>query len=253
MRDWRSDDNYSIGQLVAPAALFLVWTRRKKLGLVALRPCWWGALVIILALTVRLYYGFGLMYESAERYALWLTIVGAILLIGGTELTRRLIWILAFLLLMIPFPGRLHNAISAPLQNLATTGAAGTLEVLGYRVVQEGNVLAFGGDMSVTVAEACSGLRMLTAFIVVSAVLAFLMNRPVWHKAVVLLSSVPVAIFCNLIRLVATAVIFSIAGKEFAEKFFHDFAGIFMMPVAVVMLAVEIWVLSKLEVSHDDV
>ena len=252
IRDWQTDDNYSAGQLVVPAALVLLWLRRDRLRGVSIRPCWWGAVVLIAAQALRLYYGFGLMYESAERYALWLTVVGTVLLVTGRAVTRRVMWFLAFLLLMVPLPGRIHNAISGPLQNVATAGAAATLEVMGYRVIQEGNVLVLGQQVTVTVAEACSGLRMLTAFVIVAAVLAMLIRRPRWQKVAVLLSSVPIAIACNLIRLVATAIIFSIAGSGTAERFFHDFAGITMMPLAVLMLAGELWLFSRMVITDGD-
>jgi len=252
VRDWRTDDNYSVGQLVLPAALFLLWTRRRRLRRIAMAPAWWGAMILVVAIALRVRYGFLFMYESAERYALWLTIVGVVILVCGRAMTREAGWILVFLLLMIPFPGRIHNTISGPLQNIATAGATVALETLGYRVIRQGNVLVLGGDVSVTVAEACSGLRMLTAFITVAAVLAFLIDRPRWQKAIVVLSSVPIAIACNLVRLVATAMIFSFAGSGAAERFFHNFAGVTMMPLAVMFLAFELWLLSRL-VSDDDV
>lgn len=251
VRDWRTDDNYSVGQLVLPAALYLLWTRRTRFRKIAMSPAWWGAIILVVAIGLRIRYGFMFMYESAERYALWLTIVGVVVLVCGWAMTREVGWVLVFLLLMIPFPGQIHNAISGPLQNVATAGATVALETLGYRVIRQGNVLVLGGDVSVTVAEACSGLRMLTAFITVAAVLAFLIHRPAWQKAIVVLSSVPIAIACNLVRLVATAMIFSFAGSGAAERFFHDFAGVTMMPLAVVFLVFELWFLSRL-VSDDD-
>ena len=80
-------------------------------------------------------------------------------------------------------------------------------------------------EVRVAVAEACSGLRMLTAFVVVAAALAYVVNRPRWQKAALVVSSVPVAILCNLARLVATAILFMLVSSEFGERFFHDFAG----------------------------
>jgi exosortase len=208
-------------------------------------PCWWGVGLIILGQAAR---AFGLMffYESAERYSLVLTVAGIVLLVVGRQLFWQLRWILLFLFLMVPLPGRIHNLISGPLQNLATAGAVCTLELFGVTVVREGNVMVLNDNVPVAVAEACSGLRMLTAFVVVAATLAYVVNRPRWQKATLVLSSVPIAILCNLARLVATAVLYMVASSEIAESFFHDFAGLTMMPLAVLVLVGELWIMARL-------
>ena len=95
------------------------------------------------------------------------------------------------------------------------------------------------------VAEACSGLRMLTAFVIVAAFMAYMVKRSRLKKVILLLSSIPVAVMCNIVRLCVTAVLFMIASSELAEKFFHDFAGLVMMPVAVMLMFAELWLLDK--------
>ena len=178
-----------------------------------------------------------------------LTVVGIVLLVGGRRVAREVRWILVFLLLMVPLPGRIHNLISGPLQNLATAGAVVSLELSGVTVIREGNVMLLNGDVAVAVAEACSGLRMLTAFVVVAATLAYVVKRPFWQKATLVVSSIPLAILCNLIRLVVTAVLYLVASGETAERFFHDFAGLTMMPLAVLLLIGELWIMARLVVE----
>lgn len=249
--DWQRDENYSVGQLVPLAALYLLWQERCRLRAIAVNPSWWGVVVILLAQGAR-FFGLAFVYESAERYSLVLTIAGLVLLIAGRQIFWRLRWILLFLLLAVPLPGMVHNLISGPLQSLATAGAVFTLELFGVTVVREGHVMVLNHEVSVAVAEACSGLRMLTAFVVVAATLAYVVKRPSWQKAVLVLSSVPVALMCNLARLVVTAVLFMVASSELAERFFHDFAGLTMMPLAVLMLMGELWLMAKLVLEEKD-
>ena len=246
-KDWQADDNYSVCQLVPLVAVFLVWRKRKALGQCRIAPCWWGIGLILLAQAGRAY-GLLFLYESAERYALVLTVVGLVLLIAGRQVFRRLAWMLLFLFLMVPLPGRIHNLISGPMQAAATAGAVFLLEAIGIAVSREGNVIVLNGSVPLAVAEACSGLRMLTAFVVVTAAMAFMVDRPRWQKAVLVISSVPIAIACNLLRLCVTAVLFLVASSEIAEKFFHDFAGLTMMPLAVFILLGELWLLARLVV-----
>ena len=249
-KEWQVNDNYSVGQLVPLAALYLVWQEREALSKLKVRPCWWGLVLIVLAYFAR-DYGLRDLFESAERYSLVLMIVGLVLLLAGWQIFRRLFWVMAFLFLMVPLPGRVHNLISGRLQDQATQGAVFVLELFGTAVTQEGNVMVLDGTTQVAVAEACSGLRMLTAFIVVGCVLAYVVNRPRWQKVVVVVSTVPVAILCNLIRLVVTAYLYSLFSSELAERFFHDFAGWTMMPMAILILAGELWLMSKLVVPDE--
>jgi len=245
--DLNADENYSVGLLVPFVALYLAWRERDALRQCVWRPAWWGGIGLILAAQAARLYGILFLFESAERYALVLTVVGVVLLIAGWQVFRRLLWVLLFLFLMVPLPGRVHNMISGPLQTQAATGAVFLLEVFGASVHRTGNVLTVNGA-EVAVAEACSGLRMLTAFVVVAATLAYLVKRPRWQKAVLVISSVPVAIACNLSRLCVTAVLFAMGFGKLAETFFHDFAGLAMMPLAVLILAGELAVMKKLVV-----
>lgn len=250
-KDWQQDDNYSVGQLVPLVAVYLLWHERKTLRECRVAPCWWGLGLILLAMPARAY-GLLFLYESAERYSLVLTIAGLVLLVTGWQVFRRLAWILLFLLLMVPLPGRVHNLISGPLQTMAATGAVFLLEVFGVTVSKEGNVIMLNRSVQLAVAEACSGLRMLTAFVVVAATMAYMANRPRWQKAVLLVSSVPIAIACNLARLCVTAMLYLVASSETAERFFHDFAGLTMMPLAILVLFGELWLMDKLVISDEE-
>ena len=248
IRDWRTDENYSVGQLVPLAAAYVIWTRRKRLAEIGVRP-FYGGLAILAAAQLLRAAGLMFLFESAERYSLLLTIAGLVVLVAGWRMFGAVLWAWLFLFLMIPLPGRIHNAIAGPLQSLATEGAVAGLQLLGVQVARQGYVMVLNDRVPVAVAEACSGLHMLTAFVVVSALLAMLIRRPPWQKAVLLASSIPIAVLANLVRLVVTAVLFLRVRGEIAEQFFHNFAGLTMMPLAILILAGELWLMSHLVVE----
>ena len=248
-KEWQGNDDYSAGQLVPLIALFLVWRERKTLRRCLLKPCWWGIALLILAQTARIF-GLLFMYESAERYSLVLTTAGLVLMVAGWQVFRSVFWILLFLFLMVPFPGRVHNLISGPLQKMSTTGSVFLLEAFGVRVSQQGNVVMLNEKIPMAVTEACSGLRMLIAFVIVAAFIAYMVKRSRRQKAVLLLSSIPVAVICNILRLCVTAMLFLLVSAKVAEKFFHDFAGLAMMPVAVLLMFGELWLMGKLTVPE---
>lgn len=250
-KEWRGDDDYSAGQLVPLVAMFFVWVDRKRLKDCSLRPCWWAGIgLLVLAMAARMY-GLLFLFESAERYSLVLTIAALVVLVAGTEVFWRAKWIVLFLFLMVPLPGRIHNLISGPLQRLATTGSVFLLEVFVPTVSQQGNVVMLDENTPMAVAEACSGLRMLTAFIVVAAFIAYMVKRPRWEKVVLVCSSIPIAVVCNMIRIFATGLLMVGVSVEFGAKFFHDFAGLVMMPAAVLLIFGELTLMARLIVPDD--
>ncbi len=241
MKDWRTDEDYSVGQIVPLAAVYLLWQRRTDLRKLGTHVAWWGGAIIMAGIAMRLY-GLIFLYESIERYSIILVLTGIVVFVGGPTLLGKIKWVIAFLCLMIPLPGVVHNMIAGPMQTVATKGAVFSLELLGSTALREGHTITLNDAAPFAVAEACSGLRMLSAFIVVGCMVAFMANRPVWQRVAVIAATVPVAIACNLIRLVATAYLFAYLDGPTAEKFFHDFAGYFMMPLAVALLLAVLWI-----------
>ena len=251
MKEWQGDEDYSAGQLVPLVAIFFVWRERKAIRNCLLKPFWSGGIALLIIAQAARIFGLLFMYESAERYSIVLTITGLVLMVAGWQVFRRVIWILLFLFLMVPFPGRVHNIISGPLRTMATEGSTFVLEAF-TKVGQQGNVLVLNGDTTVGVAEACSGLRMLTAFIIVAAFISYMVKRSRIQKTIVLLSSIPVAIVCNILRIIVTVILMCFLSTEVAEKFFHDFAGLVMMPAAVLFLFGELWLMDRIIVSEPE-
>ncbi|MCP4607816.1 MAG: exosortase [Planctomycetes bacterium] len=241
---WHRSDEYSSGLLVPFLAVYILWSRRKSIAQCQTRPAVWGLLAFIAAQGVRVF-GLFRLYSSAERLSIVLTIAALVLLLFGWQLLRKTSTVLLFLCLMLPWPNRVQTAITVPLQQWATSSAVFCLEMVGYEVIREGNVIDIGG-IKVAVAEACNGLRMITAFFIISGLVALLVKRAWWEKLVVLISSLPIALLCNTIRLTITAIFFTILEGEYWEKLFHDFGGYAMMPLALAAIVAELWLLTKL-------
>jgi exosortase/archaeosortase family protein len=89
---------------------------------------------------------------------------------------------------------------------------------------------------------------MITAFFVISGLVVLIVQRTWWEKLVILISSLPIALLCNTIRLVITAMFFTILEGEYWERVFHDFGGYVMMPLALAAIVGELWLLAKLTV-----
>jgi exosortase len=241
---WQRSDEYSSGLLVPFLAIYVLWSRRHDIAQCHIRPSVWGIFAFVAAQGLRL---FGLydMYSSAENLSVVLSIAALVLLLFGWRLFLKLSTVLLFLCLMLPWPNRIQAAVALPLQRWATSSAVFCLEVMGYQVIQEGNVIHIG-QATVAVAEACNGLRMITAFFVISGLVVLLVRRAWWEKLIILASSLPIALLCNTARLTLTALAFTVLSGEYWEKIFHDFGGYTMMPLALAAIVTELWLLAKL-------
>ena len=243
---WQRSDEYSSGLLVPFLAVYILWSRRHDIAKCRIRPSVWGLFAFVAAQGLRL---FGLydMYGSAEDLSIALSIAALVLLLFGWQFFRKVSTVLLFLCLMLPWPIRVQAAVALPLQRWATSSAVFCLETMGYEVIQEGNVIHIG-KATVAVAEACNGLRMITAFFVISGLVILLVRRAWWEKLIVLASSLPIALLCNTLRLTITALAFTVLSGEQWEKIFHDFGGYAMMPLALAAVVAELWLLAKLTV-----
>jgi exosortase len=245
---WWEDPNYSHGWLIAPIALFILWQRREMLPAITIRHRWWNFLPLALLLAWRYW-----LYETNDQWleaaTVPLVIAAATLAVGGWGAIRWAWPALVFLIFMIPLPNRFDDFLSAPLQRIATTGAYQLLTALGLPVVAEGNVILIHSQR-VEVAEACRGLSMLLSFGALITAMVILIERPIWDRVVLILSIIPIALLCNIIRISITAVAYGYYDRPVKEV--HDYAGYGMMALALGFVLAELKVMSWLFVEDRD-
>jgi exosortase len=146
---------------------------------------------------------------------------------------------------MIPLPFRAEHALSFPLQRFATQASTYCLQTFGVPALSEGNVIVLS-EVRVGIVEACNGLGMLVSFVTLAVGVALVIRRPLLDKLIIAVSSVPIAIITNVIRITGTGVLHETVGSEIADKVFHDFAGWLMMPIALAFLWLELKILDRL-------
>jgi exosortase len=239
---WFHDADYSHGVLVPFFAAYLLWTRRQQLSFG--EPAW-GLGLGLLAVVAVLRIASGIfVFAWSDAVALLPCLAGIVALLGGKRALRAAWPAIAFLFFMIPLPYKLEVALGGPLQTLAARGSGFMLQVLGQPAVREGNTIMIN-DIKLGIVEACSGLRMLVTFFTFSTGVALLIRKPLLERVCIVLSAVPIALVTNIIRITATGIMYQI-NRDFAQKFFHDLAGWFMMPICLVFLGMELWILNRL-------
>jgi exosortase len=171
---------------------------------------------------------------SLMRGGLMLTVYGVVLATCGIQVFRMLAFPLLLLLFMIRIPQFIYGQITFPLQILASQFAEFSLSVLGIPVLREGNVLELASQ-KLNVVEACSGIRSLLSLTFLALVYGYFFETKKWIRTVLFLSTIPIAIFANGLRVTLTGVL-SEVNKDYAEGVFHTMEGWVIFMVALVAL-----------------
>lgn len=235
-RRWDQDANYSHGYLVPIVSGLLLWHRRpenwRRLpiqgGAVA------GSLLILFALFIK---GLTLLVASLflESTSMLLALAGVILTLGGWTIGRWFAAPMAFLFFMVPWPSAAYSRLAMPLQLLVSRWSAAALETASIPVLREGNLLHLPGQ-TMHVAEACSGLRQLTAFLAIGCCAALMAPRPTWHRLAIALSSLPIAVVTNTLRVTLMGVLLARGRASWVNGPLHSVEGMVMVGLGVAML-----------------
>ncbi len=219
--------------LVIPIAIWLVWIRRVRFRRCPPRASWAGLLLIAAgyALASVSYYN---AFQAGWHGGAVIMLVGGIAAVVGLQVLANFLPAVLIMVLMVPIPGNIRLAMAGPLQNATARVTTLTLETMGFYVERSGNLVNIN-DMPVAVAEACNGMRMVFALILVSYAFAFTVPLRNSVRLMVLLLSPIAAIVCNVLRLTPTVILYGNAPVEIADEF-HDVSGWLMLPVAFLML-----------------
>lgn len=170
------DANYQHGFLVLPAAIVLAWraalqhplpdaaigkpTELLGIGLVLL-----GILAQLLGVLSR--------FLPIEFLAMALILGGAVIFLGGVTWGRHFAFPIFFLIFLFPLPAALTSTIAVQLQNDV---ASLSNEVLGWFFLcyRRGNNIHIAGvEEPMFVAQECSGIRQVMAFVAMAAVISY--------------------------------------------------------------------------------
>lgn len=250
--------------IVPIVTLWLIWVRRARLrhckpsftiiGPLLVAAGWmamtWGFYrlnadrIAILSPSIR--WLFWMMYgvlktlhlthagQSMLHLGAVIVVVGCLLSVLGKGFLVRFFPAIAVLIFLVPVPGDLRLKIAIPLQSWTAQLSEALLSLAGFQVERSGNMLAVN-NIPVTIAEACNGIRMVFALILVVYAFAFGMPLRNSVRFLLLLLSPLAAIALNVPRILANAVIFGYFSQETGMAF-HDYSGWLMLPIAFLML-----------------
>jgi exosortase len=240
---------YSHGWIVPICTLALLFWWRRPITPVERSARMAGLGLLAGAFLVRLACAY-FRIITIDMYTFVPAVAGVVLMAGGWSMFRWAWAPIATLIFMYPLPDEATRYLLGPLQTLATMVSTFALQTMGLDAYREGNRIILGETQVLGVVDACAGLRMLTIFVWLAIMIVLVSDGEWWENLIIACSAIPIALIVNSTRITVTGVMYTI-NPELAEKIFHDWAGYFMMPMALGLLFAVQWLLGRLVVNED--
>ncbi len=231
---WSDDPNYSHGFLVPVISAYLIWQKKDVLAKLQIKPANSGFLLILFGIAALLA-GVAAQEFYLRRSSSIFILAGIVLFLFGWQWFKALWLPIGFLFFMIPLPYIVYDAMAFPLKLFVAKFSVISLKLMGVVVLREGNIIMFPNTV-LEVADACSGLRSLMSLLALGVALAVLTQKRKLAMALVVVLTVPIAVLTNMIRVIVTGYLAQYYGAAAAEGFFHEFAGMGVFLLAMVML-----------------
>ena len=210
---------YSYGFLVPPVAAWLIWIRRDELRRLPITHSFgWGTVVTGAGL-VMLFAGRVSTVAVVEAFALIATLHGLTLLLLGPRMFRALAFPIWYLIAMIPIWDSLTAGVHPYFQDLSARIGVATLQLFGIPVIRQGFFIELP-NITLEVAQECSGVNNLIAVLCVGIPMTQLFVRGWWKRSVVLAVAALVALLSNSAR-VAMVSVFAYYGIRAADGDVH--------------------------------
>ncbi|HWE97099.1 MAG TPA: exosortase/archaeosortase family protein [Tepidisphaeraceae bacterium] len=248
------EPNWGHAVVVPFIGMYYLYINREPLLAARTKTAWEG-----LAITLGgiLFFAYGIYPGRNDWFCdigMVTTLFGVVTLLCGWRVMKIAWFPIVFLVCALPWPGLFYSLVAGPLQKMAAQVAVHILSFTGVPSGQFGTkifiVARDGGVRTLNVAEACAGLRGLMTFVSIAAAVAFLSARPMWQKIILVASAIPIAIFCNTMRVTGQGFLARYFGPEWGENFAHGFVGLLMMIPAFFLILLVGWVLEHIFIEE---
>lgn len=241
---WLTSAEYNYGPMVPAIALLMLW-RDNQRSSAPVTPSWTGVAIMAMALVARLL-GRAAGVSAFSNIALVIACAGLVIALVGLRRTRDIWPGLVFLIFALPLSDTAQFDLTWRLQLLSSQGGVAIINFVGIPVFREGNIIDMG-LIQLQVAEACSGLRYLFPLATFGFLCAYLFDAHVILRALVFMSSLPITVAMNSVRIAVTGILADSFGLAAAEGFFHYFEGWAVFCLCLALLAIEMKAIALLD------
>jgi exosortase len=261
VRQWLTNPSWSHGFLIPLFSLyFLNQSKDEILEIQQPRPSWLVGLPLLLFFLALYPVNVVMLKFMYGKPLIVIAVIGSVVLFLGGWKILKYAWLpVAYLFFAVPLPGRLYFQLTNPMRQLAAQVATVILNLVPQleATVQGSTIDVIYQNVrmepGLDVADACSGMRLVMAFVALGVAMAYLHWRPIWQRLVLLGSTLPIAILCNIVRVTITGFIYILGNSKYAQGIYHDMLGMLMLPLAFVLYGGLAWLMSNLFVDEDQI
>jgi exosortase len=237
---WYHKNDWSHGFIIPFFSLYFLYTQRHRfphsLKTKDALPRLLGLVLIAAAFFIYLYSTFSLKMTYPKQVSLVIAIMGSVMAIWGWPVARWSWFAVAFLIFALPLPERVYRELTIPLRNVAANVSAFVLSfVPDMEAKAQGALVEYfyqGKADTLDIERACSGMRLLMTMMALGVAMAFIHERPIWQRLLMIMACVPIAIFCNIIRVTTTGFLVVFGQHELAHGTPHTLLGLAMLLIA---------------------
>lgn len=229
---WINNEYYSHGFLVPVVSGYIIWNMRKELAATEKKQSQMGLVLFTGGVILQ---GTSVLWtiRFLSGISLLVTISGVILYLFGWEFIKKISFPLLFLVLMIPLP--FVDIVAPPVQTVSAVASSNMANLFGIPVQRDGLVLNIPAG-SFEVGLPCSGLNSIISLLTIGVIFAFILEGGILMKFTILMSSIPLALAGNIVRITSVLAVANTYGQEAALGYFHDFSSLLLFSVALMGL-----------------
>ena len=257
-----AEPNWSHGFIIPFFSLYFLNQKKQDVLCTPTKTSWLGFVLLTLFL---IYYPLNIAWFKIGTFnplSFIACLASLALFMCGWRIMKYLWLPIFYLFFAVPIPTRIYREITTPLRKIASYVASELLDLYpGVTASSEGVIIDVyykGAQIDpLNVADACSGMRLLMAFVALGVAMAYLHDRPLKHRITLFLSTIPIAIICNVVRVTVTGFIYVLIAPKYAEGIYHDMLGILMLFLAFGLYAFIAWIMNNLfeeeHVTHEQI
>jgi exosortase len=241
------DSEYTHILLIIPVSvtlIFLDWKPPHELSKLSLIP---GAILMSLAGAVIVAVRLGVVVLhpderlSLNMAALVLWWIGAFIFCFGFPAFKRAVFPLCFLFWLVPIPQVILDPIVRLLQEGSAASADLIFAIAGVPVAREGTIITIPG-LVIEVARECSSIRSSLMLVVTTMVLAQMLLRSPWRKALVIAVAIPLSVVKNGLRIFVLGMLATRVDPSYLTGRLHHEGGIIYFLIALAAIFLCLWI-----------
>ncbi len=239
---WQQEE-YSHGYLVPFIALLLLFNKMNDEHITP-QGSWFGfGLIVFCVIAQFLFQVAGVKGLQPQMFLL--SLIGLFVLLYGPKASRAVAGPLLIVMFAAPLPKFFYYTMSFNMQMMSTSLGTALLRLLGITVLQDGNIIDMG-TYQMQVVEACNGLRFLFPLMCLGFMLAYMYKASFLKRAILFVSTIPITIIMNSLRIALIGVTVDRWGQKMAEGLLHDFEGLMIFIGCALILMVEIQLMQRI-------